>query len=152
LRHSKVSSPATVLAVYKADGSISYEIEDYVAFRLLLPTIPVLLSVRFFFDDCETRVSSDCCSGVGFPLTAPREPGPESAPDPPIDGHPRIAKPITIEKKRSDVFVLILVERAARIAVVTVRAEDQVFDRLRGASPETLPKILRLLPTSPETG
>jgi len=59
---------------------------------------------------------------------------------------------MTIEKKRSDVFVLMLVERAARIAVVTVRAEDQVFDRLRGASPENLRKILRLLPTSSETG
>jgi hypothetical protein len=144
--------PGTGLAIYKADGSVRYEIEDYVAFRLLLPSIPVLLSVRFFFDDCETRVSLDCCSGVGFSPVVPREPGPESAPDPSIDGHPRIAKPIRIEKKRSDVFVLMLVERAARIAVVTVRADDQLFDRLRGASPETLRKILRLLPTSPETG
>ena len=36
-----------------------------------------------------------------------------------IDGHAMIAKPITTEKKRSDVFVPMHLKRAACIAVVT---------------------------------
>jgi hypothetical protein len=84
-------------------------IEGYVTFRLLLPTIPVLLNVRFFFRDGGTRVSSECCPGVGFSPAGACAPDPESAADPSIDGHPMMAKPITTEKKRSDVFVLMLV-------------------------------------------
>jgi hypothetical protein len=53
------------------------------------------------------RISSEYCPGVGFSPATPREPDAES-PDPSIDGHPMIAKPITTEKKRSAVFVLML--------------------------------------------
>jgi hypothetical protein len=66
----------------------------------------MLLTVRFFFGDRGTARESDSESGV----------------DPSIDGHAMIAKPITTEKKRSEAFVLMVVERAARVAVVTTSA------------------------------
>ena len=80
----------------------------------------------YFFGDGGTRFSSECCAGVAFLREMSREPGAESVMSPSIDGHAMIAKPITTEKKRSDVFELMLVKRAACIAVVTPHARNSV--------------------------
>src|SRR5262249_25768014 len=81
--------------------------------------LSLLLTVRFFLGDGGTRVSSESCPGVGFSPVTPHAPAAVSAAASSIDGHAMTAKPITTEKKWSDVFFLMLVERAARVAVVT---------------------------------
>jgi hypothetical protein len=57
----------------------------------------LLLTVRFFLGDGETRVSSEYCPGVSFSPVTPDAPVAVLAAAPSIDGQAMTAKPMTTE-------------------------------------------------------